>query len=1179
MILRRGEYFMFRTSRFAVVATAISCFLIAQTPTGILDGRVNDASGAVVAGASVSIENQETGVHQEMSTNADGRFYQGFVLPGLYKVTVDKPGFQKYVQSEIRVNVQQTVTLEVSMRVGDVATTVEIKASSTQLSTESSSVSKVIGTRQIIDLPLNGRNPFGLAALAPGVTPGGGGSTPFISGGRNATNEITIDGTSVILPENNVSNLQTGYTPIVDSVQEFAVITNSLEAQYGRTGGGVISVATRGGTNQYHVSAYDFLRNSKLDANTWSNNRNGVKLAAFQQNQFGGTIGGPVSIPKIYNGSNKTFFFFSEQTQRARRGTSSQASVPIADWINGDFSNLKNGNGQPITIYDPLNLDASGNRQPFPGNLIPANRIDKVAQNLLKYFPKPNANPTNAFTMQNNFFVSGKGVNDDDKFDSRIDQNFSDKFRLFARGSYDHGESVPFNGYGNIASSIGDGQNISDLYNVTVNGVYTLSPTTILNFNYGFARNVGVRYPFSEGTTPASLGFPQNYSDIVGLSNYEFPNFSFGGNTNLSNLGQATFTTLLNRPMSHIIRGDVTKVLNKHTIRAGGEWRKFFLNFTQLGNPAGAYSFGAGFTQRVVNASAVSTEGNGLATFLLGLPSNGGSVSHSFDAATASAYAGIYVQDDWRVTKKLTFNIGLRYDVDTPRTERYNRLSYWDQNAPLPLQGKVAASATCPNCGNLKGALMFVGPDAKYGRHQTPTDLNNWGPRFGFAYHAFEKTVFRGAYGILYSPSALQASGTSGSGGVQGFQSNTSISTTFDNGKTFVASLSNPFPGGFNLPQGPKPGPFSGALTEVGNSIGDSFFIDNANPMVQQWNFNVQQQVKGDWVVEAGYLGSKGNHLIDGESNMTYNQLPASFLALGSGLTTQVPNPFFGIITTPNSPYAQPTIQQRFLLSAYPQYQGVNAFRKPQANSIYHGLTLSAEKRFSYGLSTLISFTGSKLLDDSSQVVTFLGAAGAKQDFYCRKCEKSVSAQDVSKRLVISANYDLPFGKGRSYLSNMSRPLDLALGGWQINGIATFSKGTPLSISNGGNNTNIGSPGQRPNNNGKSAAKDGPIADRLNAYFDTSVFSQAPIYTFGNVGRYLPDVRIPGIHNLDFSLFKNFKVTERGTIQFRAESFNITNSPQWNAPNNNVTAVGTFGTITNTANGPRNVQLALKLNF
>jgi len=1161
-----------------VVAATFAFAAFAQTPTGILDGRVTDASGGVVPGAHVVIQNQATGVSQEMTTNSEGRFYQGFVQPGVYSVTVEQSGFQKYVKSDVRVNVQQTVTLDVDMTLGDVASTVEVTADVAQLSTESATVSKVVGSKQVLDLPINGRNPFSLATLAPGVTPGGGGSTPFISGGRNATNEITIDGTSVILPENNVSNLQTGYTPIQDSVQEFAVITNSLEAQYGRTGGGVISVVTRGGTNDYHVSAYDFLRNSKLDANTWSNNRNGVPLAAFQQNQFGGTVGGPLSIPKIYNGKNKTFFFFSEQTQRARRGTSSQASVPIAAWLNGDFSNLRNGNGQLITIYDPLNVDANGARQPFPGNIIPPDRIDPVARRLASYFPQPNATPTNAFTMQNNFFVSGKGVNDDDKFDARIDQNFSDRFRMFARGSYDHGESVPFNGFGNVGTSIGDGPNVSDLYNITVNGVYTFSPSTILNFNYGFARDVGVRYPFSEGTTPASLGFPQNYSDIAGISNYEFPNITFGGNTNLSNLGQATFTTLLNRPMSHIIRGDVTKVYAKHTIRAGGEWRKFFLNFTQLGQPSGQFTFGAGYTQQMVNAAAVATQGNGLASFLLGLP-NGGSITHSFDAATASAYSGFYVQDDWRVTQKLTLNIGLRYDVDIPRTERYDRLSFFDIDAPSPLQGKVASSPTCPNCGNLKGAMMFVGPNARYGRHQAPTDLNNWGPRFGFAYHAFERTVVRGAYGILYSPSALQASGTSGSGGVEGFQTSTNFNSTFNLGQTFVASLSNPVPGAFNLPLGATPGPYSGPLTDIGNSIGDSFFNDSRNPIVQQWSFTVQQQVKGDWVLEAGYLGSKGNHLIDGESSMTYDQLPPSYLALGSALTTQVPNPFYGVITTPGSALAQPTVQQRFLLAPFPQYTGVNAFRKPQANSNYHGVTLSAERRFSHGLSTLISFTGSKLIDDASQVVTFLGAAGTKQDFYCRKCEKSISAQDVSKRLVISANYELPFGRGRSFFGNMPRTLDTVLGGWQVNGIATFSKGTPLAISNGGNNTNIGSPGQRPNNNGKSAEKEGPIADRLNQYFDTSVFSQAPLYTFGNVGRFLPDVRIPGPHNLDFSLFKNFQLTERGTLQFRAEAFNLTNSPQWAAPNNNVTAVGVFGTITNTANSPRNVQLALKLNF
>ena len=1161
----------------AVVIAIFACRLcaMAQTATGILDGRVTDATGAAIPGAGVSIENQDTGVHREMKTNSEGRFYQGFVLPGVYRVTVQNPGFDKHVQNNIRVNVQQTVTLDIPLKLGDVATTVEVSASAAQLSTESSTVSTVVGGRAILDLPSNGRNPFQLATLAPGVIPGGGGSTPWISGGRNATNEITIDGTSVILPENNVSNLQTGYTPIQDSVAEFSVITNSLAAEYGRTGGGVINVATRGGTNDIHISAYDFIRNSKLDTNTWLNNRNGVKLAAFQRNQFGGTAGGPIVIPHLYDGRNKTFFFFSEQSTRARQGTQSQASVPIAEWLNGDFSNLRNGNGQPIILYDPVTAadDGTGRyvRQPFPGNKIPRERFDPVTVNLLKYFPKSNATPTNAFTQQNNFFASGKTPNDDDKFDSRIDYNFGSKFRLFARGSYDHGENIPFNGFGTIGSSIGDGKNVSDLYNVTLNGVYTLSPTTILNFNYGFARDVGIRFPFSEGTDPASLGFPSSYSAVAAVQNFEFPNISFGGNTNLSNLGQATFTTLLNRPMSHIVRADITKVLAKHTLKGGGEWRKMFLNFTQLGQPDGQFNFNGGFTQQVVGASSSTTQGNGLASFLLGIPGSG-SISHSFDAATASAYAGFYVQDDWKVTQKLTLNLGLRYDVDIPRTERYNRLSYFDLNAPSPIAGLV------PGYPNLTGAMRFVGKDGAYGRHQTPTDLNNVGPRFGFAYHAFDKTVFRGAYGVMYSASVMQASGTSGSGGVEGFQTTSNMNVTFDNGRTIAAYLRNPFPNGYNLPRGSTAGPTSGPSTDLGLSIGDSFFIDYRNPVIQQWNFNIQQQVKGDWVIDVGYLGSKGNHLIDGESSMTYNQLRPEFLALRDQLTQSVANPFFGIITNPTSSLSQPTVLRRQLLAPYPQYNGVNAFRKPQANSTYHSLTLSAERRFSHGLGLLFSFTGGKLLDDASQVVTFLGNAGTKQNFYDRKAEKSISAQDVSKRLVISANYELPFGKGRPFLSTVPRPVDFALGGWQINGIATFSKGLPLQIGNGGNNTNIGSPGQRPNNNGKSAKKEGAIAERLNQYFDTSVFSQAPIYTFGNVSRTLPDVRGPGIHNLDFSIFKIFRATERLNVQFRAEAFNLTNSPTWNSPGTDVTNLSNFGVITS-ANGQRQVQLALKLNY
>lgn len=1160
----------------AVVLFALCFSAAAQTATGVLTGRVTDTSEAAIPAAKVTIENQDTGSRQELTTSSEGRYYQGFLLPGVYRITVEKAGFDRYIQNDLRVNVQQTVTADIALKVGNVTETVEVQASAAQITTENATVSKVIGSKAILDLPINGRNPFSLATLAPGVIPGGGNSSPWISGGRNATNEITIDGTSVILPENNVSNLQTGYTPIQDSVMEFSVVTNSLAAEYGRTGGGVINVATRGGTNELHISAYDFLRNSKLDTNTWSNNRNGVKLAAFQRNQFGGTISGPISIPKLYNGQNRTFFFFSEQTQRSRQGTQSQASVPIADWLNGDFSKLVNGAGQPITLYDPLTAADNGSgtyvRQPFPGNRIPVERFDPVAVNLLKYYPKPNATPTNAFNFQNNFFASGKSVSDDDKFDSRIDHYFSSKFRMFARGSYDHGENVPLNGFGTIGTSIGDGKNVSDLYNITMNGVYTLSATTILNVNYGFARDVGIRYPFSEGTSPASLGFPASYNNVAALQNFEFPNISYSGNNTLSNLGQATFTTLLNRPMSHIVRGDITKVLTKHTLKFGGEWRKMFLNFTQLGQPDGAYAFSGNYTQQTVGAAASATQGFGFAQLLLGIPSSG-SISHSFDAATASAYTGFYFQDDWKITPKLTVNLGLRYDVDIPRTERYNRLSYFDINAASPIAGKV------PGYPDLKGAMMFTSNDH---RHQTPTDMNNWGPRIGVAYHPFEKTVFRAAYGILYSPSVMQASGTSGSGGVEGFQTTSNMNVSFDNGRTIAAYLRNPFPSGYNLPLGATPGPTSGPATDLGLSIGDSFFNDYRNPVVQQWNFNIQQQIIGGWVIEPGYLGSKGQHLIDGESSMTYNQLPASFMALGNQLTQSVPNPFYGIITNPTSLYSQPTILYRYLLQPYPHYTGVNAFRKPQANSIYHSFTLSAEKRYSHGLQTLISFTASKLLDDASQVVTFLGQAGTKQDFYNRAAEKSISAQDVSKRLVISAVYELPFGRNKAFLNGIPRALDFAIGGWQLNGIATFSKGLPIAISNGGNNTNIGSPGQRPNNNGKSAAKSGPIAERLNAYFDPTVFSQAPNFTFGNLGRFLPDVRAPGLHNLDASLFKNFRATERATIQFRAEAFNFTNSPTWGVPGNNVTQPGSFGVITGTSTAvasQRQIQLALKLNY
>jgi hypothetical protein len=399
---------------------------------------------------------------------------------------------------------------------------------------------------------------------------------------------------------------------------------------------------------------------------------------------------------------------------------------------------------------------------------------------------------------------------------------------------------------------------------------------------------------------------------------------------------------------------------------------------------------------------------------------------------------------------------------------------------------------------------------------------------------------------------------------------------TTNGGRTYESSLSNPFPNGYNFPPGPT-GALGGEFTNLGLGIGESFFNDYRNPVIQQWNGNIQQELPGGFLIELGYLGSKGQHLIDGESSMTFNQLPPEFFQFGSQLQdqNQVPNPFFGIITNPSSILSRATVPWAQLQRRFPQYTGVNAFRKPQANSLYHAFTFRAEKRFADGVNLLVSFTGGKLIDDASQTVTFLGAAGTKQDFYNRSAERAVSAQDVSRRLVISGNYELPFGRGKQFGSSMPGVLNAVLGGWQINGIATFQTGTPVMIGNGNNNTFLGAAGQRPNNNGQSARLEEPTMQR---YFDTSVFSQAPNFTFGNVGRTLPDVRLPSTNNLDASIFKNFRIQERTTLQFRAEAFNATNHPIWGSPGTNVTDPANFGVIT-TKNGRREMQLALRLLF
>jgi hypothetical protein len=1174
----------------AVLVLATYCF--AQNATGTIDGRVVDASDAAVPGATVIIENSATNVKLTTRTNGEGRFLQRYLLPATYTLTVEKTGFQKYIQSGILLDVEQTITIPVPMKVGDVATSIEVTANTAQLSTENGTITTTIGSKAVLDLPLQGRNPYSLVSLVPGVNAGNGGSTPWISGGRNDYNDVTIDGTSVIVPENNVSHLQIGYQPIEDSVSEVSVVTNSLAPEYGRTGGGTINVSTKSGTNQIHSTLFWFNRNNIFNADSFGNIKAGLPPSVVRYNQFGGTVGGPVRIPHVYDGRSKTFFFFDSQFVRQPGGVTDTTSVPTAAMRQGIFTGLTNGAsggvGSPVNIYNPFSVSADPScpasqptclRAPFPNNVIPPSMINPTGALWMTYWPQANSTSTitNPALQTSNWHTVGANTSPSFQYDARIDHYFSEKLRVFARGSDQIGYSSDFNGFGDPETSQGTGPTHSWNRNITANAIYTLSPTTILNFSYGFARDYSVRTPFSQGACPGSVGLPSSLNAIV--QNCEFPQVSISGNNAGYSLGQASFTTLYDFPYSHVFRGDVTKVLGKHTLKMGAEWEKEFVNFTQLGSPDGQFSFGSGFTQQNASAGTSTTQGNGLATLLLGLPSNNsGDIAFTFSGATASTYSGAYFQDDWKVTSKLTVNLGVRYDLDTPRTERYNRLAFFDATAPSSLQGKVQSSAICPNCGNLMGQMMFAGlPGAPYGRHQTPTDTNNFAPRIGFAYNIFKDTVIRGGYGMLYAPSVQEAGGTSGSIGTDGFTYSSALNTTLNNGTTFIASLSNPFPSGVQLPLGTVAGPISGINTDLGGGVG-SYFIAYMNPVVQQWNFNIQQQVKGNWLIQVGYLGSKGQHLPDGESNFTYNQLPDSYLKLGSALLTQVPNPFYGLIQNPTSVYAQPTIQANYLLSANPQYSSVNAFRVPQANSNYQSFVASAQHRYRSGLTVLVSFTASKLLDDASQVVTFEGAAGTKQDFYCYKCDKSVSAQDVPKRLVTSANYELPIGKNRYFLGSMPKALDAVLGGWQINGINTFAKGLPIFISNGGNSANIGAPGIWATDNGQNPAQGGPIANRLNEYFVQADFSQTPNYAFGNAGRFLPNVRGPGQHNLDASIFKNFKPIEQATLQLRAEAYNFTNSPTWGGPGTTVNAPSTFGIVTSRS-GNRTMQMAIKLIF
>ena len=1144
---------------------------LAQTPTGILQGTVYDQSQAVVPGATVHIDNVATGEGKELKADASGRYTQPFLPPGVYVVMVEAKGFKTTRQENVKIDVATTRTVDVTLMVGTNATeVVEVNGAPPALEVNTSTVGTAIQNRSVVDLPLNGRNVFALATLTPSVVSSNGGeSTPHMGGSRNAVSEVQLDGGSIIAPENNTGINVRVYTPPVDAVEEFTVQINNLSAEYGRFGGGVINMVTKSGSNDFHGTGYGFFRNSVLNASDFFSG--GVKPDTHDY-QYGGSVGGRVI-------RNKTFFFFDYQGERAVQpnGTFTM-TTPTDAQRSGDFSSAG------FTIYDPASGHACAVsascpdgwiRNAFSGNKIPSASINSVAANAIKYFPKANV-------AGNGFNFSNAGVTPTTNYslDARVDHNISDTWRMFARFSHNNSQNSPPNNFGDpklIAAEWsnwnGGGPTKGQQWNGALDNTITISPTLIADIRYGFGRSSAYRIPYSDGFDIATLGMPAALAAAAQAK--EFPRFELSGNGTggNENLGNEGWSRLYMVPMVHDVTANVTKILNRHSIKTGVEFRKLYMNFAQYAYPTGRWGFDNTWTQQ---NPFTSGGGSGVASFLLGIPS-WGAQEEDPTPATSSGYWGAYVQDDFKVSSKLTLNLGLRWDVEIPRTERYNELTYFDASLPSPIAGKVPASADCPVCSNLKGSMVFVGtPGAKYGRHQVPIQWHDFAPRVGLAWNVAPKWVIRTGFGIAYAPSAFQAAGSSGGAGMDGFQSGTNWTASVDSNHSPFETLSNAFAGGvnaINMPLGTK----GGAATNLGNQIQASLFNAIRPTYSEQWNFNVQRELPAQITIEAGYLGNKGVHLPFGNQSINLSQLPASFMSLGSALNDQVPNPFFGVPGTGAIGSTQ-TVTRASLLGAWPQYQNVSSYRKPLGNSQYHGFTLKADKRFSHGLNLLLAYSFQKTMSDTDSAVGFLGqtAGYGPLDAYNLRHEWAIDSQNVASVLVTSFGYDLPFGKGKALLNGAPMGLNFIVSGWQLNGIVTISQGQPVIPPAGSVTTGIGA-GQRLNSTGSAKLSD----PNINAWL-APAFAQPAPYTFGNLGRTLPDVTGPGVSTADLSLFKNNYIGKEGkkNIQFRTEWFNAFNKPQFGMPNTGFPS-SSFGTVTGTSgnDSSRQIQMAVKFIF
>ncbi len=1075
-----------RLGLLAVWLMAGASLSFGQTAT--LSGRVADATEAVIPGVKITVTNEATAAKREVETNESGYYTVPLLSPGRYQILVESEGFNAINRTGVILEVDQRAEVNFSLKIGAVTEQIEVTADAVQLNTVDASRGQVIENRRIVDMPLNGRNYTQLALLSAGaVQPVGGRFGGFSVGGQRTTqNNYLLDGV-----DNNGAELAGAQRrgdmvqPSIDAIQEFKVQTNAYSAEYGRAMGGVVNVTTKSGTNALHGTLFEFVRNEKMDAKNFFDPADRPK-PPFKRNQYGFAVGGPLYLGPKMDYRNKIFWFADYEGTKRRETRTATSTIPTLGMRQGDFSEVLAQRNRVIT--DPQ----TGN--PFPNNVIPAARIDPVSQTLINLYPDPQNSSVTA-----NFVNQSPRLEDVDKWDTRIDFQPGEKNAFFWRISAHNfvrpqALTLPAPAFGGGNDQLVEGINTGATWN------RILTPNLLLSVRGAWNFALFIR----DNPAAANGELLNEKFGIKGANNSIPGGFSIQSITGYANVGLGAFNPVDRDSQNRQLVVDLSWIKGKHSMKMGANILRSQNNIFNIRHEIGSYTYNSRFT------------GDGQGDFLLGLASQY-RFQTRIQVQLRQSLQGYYWQDDWKVTPKLTVNLGVRYEFLKPWVDNKDRLGVFD----------ITSDPNNPQ-------LFFATGTSSFDRAGYRSDKNNFMPRIGFAYKAANKTVIRAGYGIFYA-----------------------YMEPYGDAQYLIGNPPNAF--GVDLRSSPttpavllKDGPAPGSL-ELENATGLTFSSYNREPQLsaaQQWNFNIQQEFGQDWLFETGYSGSRGAHLLRRYDGNFSPPGPGNINAKRPINSAAIPGT--DIVTSP---------------------LGEVIFYNPDGNSFYHSWVTKLEKRFSAGLTLLASHTWSKNIGDVCGNAASGNTSGCGfQDLRDLTPERSLDNQDVPQRFVVSGLYELPFGRSQKFGSNMPKALDYIFGGWGLGSIVTSSSGRPYSVTIGGNPANTGSHGvvNRPNINGD---PDRGGSRTLEEDFNTSVFSRQDDFQIGTLGRNTQRQR--SFFNWDFAALKDFDFTEDIRLQFRFESFHFTNTPRFGQAGNTFDT-NNFGRITS-AETPRNMQLGLKL--